>query len=191
MYLYCTEKPGSKWPPLWKLARAEKKPQKISRKCGCVEHQYQLTSISGSSLEGVVQREIFITPVGLQEEKILCWFRVKPCSQLSCALVFPFPRVREAAELLCFSCVSISTSVSMFHICDSVNWSRLGREARFRWKWSGKVLVLTQALLAVSSEQIHSPPVQRQPRCLPWPSCGTVLPVREGRECPMRRPGWW
>lgn len=44
--------------------------------------------------------KIFMAPVGLQEEKLMCWIRVKPCFQLSFVLVFPFPRVYEAAELL-------------------------------------------------------------------------------------------
>lgn len=47
--------PGSKWTPFWKSAPAEN-PQ-VYKKCGCVEHQYQLTLISHSFLKSVVRKD--------------------------------------------------------------------------------------------------------------------------------------
>lgn len=106
--LYCTEKPGPKWTSFWKY----------SKEYGCVVHQHKLASISDSSLEGVVQD--FHGPCGLVGRKTRVLNQGKSCFQLSFVLVFPFPRVCEAAELLYFSCVWVP-----IYLC--WQWSRLGR----------------------------------------------------------------
>lgn len=170
MYLYCTEKPGLKCTYFWKSAPAEKSRfledvDVLNTSTSSLQFQVPLWKVlckerDSHGSHGTTGRK---TPVLIQ---------VKTCSQLSCVLVFPFPRACEAAELLYFSCVSTNTSVlTLLYI---KQWLDLGDNDQVRSSCSHRHFCIRVDTQSTCAEAASMPAVT-----LLWDSAPFPKPLDE------------